>query len=62
MNDDIKYLHLCGSLMAGKDINYWSDDTIAADNILYGNFGMSAEDIIENLKSGGMGLCVNNCK
>ena len=52
MNDEIKYLHLCGRLLDGKGADGYYFDPIDADNILYGDFGMSSEDIMENLHSG----------
>ena len=58
MNDDIRYLHLCGMLMTGKDIDERRIDVIDADNMLYGTLGMSSEDILENLTKGsGLSLC-----
>ena len=49
MNDEIKYLHLCGRLLTGKGIDACFFDSIKADNILYGDFGMSSEDIMAAL-------------
>ena len=49
MNDEIKYLHLCGRLLTGKGIDAYSFDSIKTDNILYGDFGMSSEDILKNI-------------
>ena len=58
MNDDIRFLHICGRLMTGKGIDSSDADAIEADNILYGDFGMSSEDILENLRTGsGTFLC-----
>ena len=45
MNDEIKYLHLCGRLLTGKGVDADYADAIEADNILYGDFGMSSEEI-----------------
>ena len=52
MNDDIRYLLLCGRLMTGKGIDGLQVDAVEADNILYGDFGMSSEDILENIRQG----------
>ena len=52
MNDDIRYLHICGRLMTGKDIDERHIDVIDADNMLYGTLGMSSEDIVKNLSRG----------
>ncbi len=52
MNDEIKYLHLCGRLMTGKSVDCNYVDAIKADNILYGDFGMSSEDILDKFMSG----------
>ena len=49
MNDDIRFLHLCGRLMTGKDIDDCYADHALADNVLYHAFGMSSDDILENL-------------
>ena len=49
MNDDIRYLHLCGRLLTGKSIDGFCSDQVDADNILYKSFGMSSDDIQENL-------------
>jgi hypothetical protein len=48
MNSDIKYLDLCGRLMTGRGFDCNFMDAIEADNILYRDFGMSSEDILEN--------------
>ncbi len=62
MNDEIKYLHLCGRLLAGKGIAGYYSDAIEADNILYGDFGMSSEDILENIKcNSSYGMCKYVC-
>jgi len=50
MNDDIKYLHLCGRLLTGKSVDGFFSDPVNADNVLYKSFGMSSEDIQENLR------------
>ena len=58
MNDEIKYLHLCGRLLTGKGIDACFFDSIKADNILYGDFGMSSEDILENINcNSSYGMC-----
>ena len=49
MNDDIKYLHLCAKLLTGKNIESSYADRVEVDNILYQAFGMSSDDIKENL-------------
>ena len=51
MNDDIKYLHLCAKLMAGKNFEDCYADPVEAENVLYRSFGMSSDDIQENLRS-----------
>ena len=51
MNDDIKYLHLCAKLLTGKNIEESYADRVEADNVLYQAFGMSSDDILENLRS-----------
>lgn len=51
MNDDIKYLHLCAKLMTGKNIEGFYADPVEAENVLYRSFGMSSDDIQENLRS-----------
>ena len=48
MNDEIKFLHLCGRLLTGKGIDNYYADAIEAENILYGDFGMSSEEILES--------------
>jgi hypothetical protein len=52
MNDEIMNLLLCGRLMSEKGIGESDLDQVRADNILYGAFGMSSEEILENLRSG----------
>ena len=49
MNEDIRFLHLCGRLMTGKGIDECYSDHALADNALYLAFGMSSDDIQENL-------------
>lgn len=49
MNEDIRYMNLCGRLLAGNSIDGCYDDRVSADNILYMVFGMSSDDIRENL-------------
>ena len=51
MNEEIKFLRLCGRLLTGKGIDADYIDAIEADNILYGDFGMSSEDILESFNS-----------
>ena len=51
MSDDIKYLHLCAKLLTGKNIEGFYADPVEADNVLYQAFGMSSDDILENLRS-----------
>ena len=51
MNDEIKYLHLCGRLLGGKGADGYYFDPIDADNILYGDFGMSSEEILDIFNS-----------
>ena len=62
MNDDIRYLHLCSRLMTKKRIDDAEVDLTAFDNILYADFGMSSEDIMENLRQKRRLRQVNNCK
>ena len=62
MNDDIRYLHLCSRLMAKNKIDEADVDLTAFDNILYADFGMSSEEILENLRLKGRLLHVNNYK
>lgn len=50
MNEEIKYLNLCGRLMNGLGIDVNYADVVEADNILYEDFGMSSEDILESFK------------
>lgn len=52
MNDEIMNLLLCARLMSEKGIGESDLDQVCADNILYGAFGMSSEEILENLRSG----------
>lgn len=49
MDEDIRYMNLCGRLLAGNRIDGCYDDMVWADNILYKVFGMSSDDIMENL-------------
>ena len=49
MNEDIRFLHLCGRLMTGNGIDECYSDHALADNALYLAFGMSSDDIQENL-------------
>ena len=50
MNEEIKYLNLCGRLMNGLGIDVNYVDAVEVDNILYEDFGMSSEDILESFK------------
>ena len=52
MKDDIRNLLLCGRLLSERCIPAAGMDPVEADNILYGAFGMSSEDILENFRSG----------
>ena len=49
MNEDIRFLHLCGRLLTGKGIGGLYTDPVNADNDLYDSFGLSTEDIQEIL-------------
>ena len=53
MSDDIRFLHLCGRLMTGKGIGIDFYDAIKVDNMLYADFGMSSEDILQKF------VCIN---
>ena len=53
MSDDIRFLHLCGRLMTGKNIGNDFCDAIKVDNMLYADFGMSSEDILQKF------VCIN---
>ena len=52
MNEKDFYQGLCRMLMDGKELLPESVDVIKADNMLYADFGMSSEDILENFKLG----------
>ena len=52
------YPHLCRMLMDGNFLIPDPVDVIKADNMLYADFGMSSEDILENFRLGfDMSLC-----
>lgn len=51
MNDDIRNFHIYGRLLAGKGVGDSYADTVMVDNLLYRDFGMSSEDILENFRS-----------
>ena len=62
MNDDIRYLQFCSRLMTENDIDRSDADLTIFDNILYGDFGMSSEEILVNFRQNGRGDRINNCK
>lgn len=47
MNDEIRFLNICMKLMDGEDIDAYGDEMVRIDNMLYREFGMSAEEILE---------------
>ena len=47
MNDEIRFLNICSKLMDGEGIDAYDDEMVRIDNMLYSEFGMSAEEILE---------------
>lgn len=52
MKEKTFYPALCRMLMDGNCLIPDSVDVITADNMLYADFGMSSEDIMENFRLG----------
>ena len=47
MKKDIRFLNICEKLMNGESIDVYEYEKVMIDNMLYGEFGMSAEEILE---------------
>ncbi len=51
MNDDIRKFQIYGRLMAGNSVDESCYDPVVVENLLYHDFGMSSEEILENFRS-----------
>ena len=48
MNDDIRKFQIYGRLMAGNSVDESCYDPVMVENLLYHDFGMSSEEILES--------------